>query len=242
MDGAETKTVTYQQALSEANEFKSTIDFDNDSYNCTFEYKDNKQFHHYVSFVDAGGTFNTIRFADEYGTAGVALWRLGSEDERMWTFYGRDMDNAAIAKAPFDFSQLSTIDITNEKPDYEGDGEVLNMVNEPQKGIIDIEKDNTENVIAEEEYKSLPTRYVIKRFGQVLTKDSAGNEVDRVVLTFDDGPDADYTPRILRILDKEKVPAAFFIVVINAQNNLPILKDIYRKGNEMGNHSFNHPK
>jgi cellulose synthase/poly-beta-1,6-N-acetylglucosamine synthase-like glycosyltransferase/spore germination protein YaaH/peptidoglycan/xylan/chitin deacetylase (PgdA/CDA1 family) len=240
-DEAEAKTVTYQQALSEANEYKAPIDFDNDSYNCTFEYEDNKQFHHYVSFIDAGGTFNTMRFADEYGTAGVALWRLGSEDERMWTFYGRDLDNASIAKTPFDFTQLSTIDITNEKPDYEGDGEVLNLVNEPQKGLIDIEKDNTENVIAEEEYKSLPTRYVIKRFGQVVTKDSAGNEVDRVVLTFDDGPDADYTPRILRILDKEKIPAAFFVVGINAQNNLPILKDIYRKGYEIGNHSFTHP-
>jgi peptidoglycan-N-acetylglucosamine deacetylase len=241
-DGAEGKTVTYQQALSVAKEFKAPIDFDNDSYNCKFEYDDNKDFHHYVSFVDAGGTFNTMRFADEYSTAGVALWRLGSEDERMWTFYGRDLDNEAVAKAPFDFSQLSTIDITTEKPDYEGEGEVLNLVNEPQKGIIDIEKDNTENIIAEEEYKSLPTRYVIKRYGQVQIKDSNDKVIEsRVILTFDDGPDPDYTPRILRILDKEKVPASFFIVGMNAQANLPILKDIYNKGYEIGNHSFTHP-
>jgi peptidoglycan-N-acetylglucosamine deacetylase len=241
-DGAEANTLTYQQALSEAKEFKSSIDFDNDSYNCTFEYKDNKQFHHYVSFIDAAGTFNTMRFADEYGAAGVALWRLGSEDERMWTYYGRDLDNEAIDKAPFDFSQLSTIDISNEKPDYEKNGEVLNLVNEPQKGIIDIEKDSSENVIAEEVYKSLPTRYVIKRYGEVQVKDDSGKVIEnRVLLTFDDGPDPDYTPRILRILDKEKIPAAFFIVGMNAQANLPILKDIYNKGYEIGNHSFTHP-
>jgi cellulose synthase/poly-beta-1,6-N-acetylglucosamine synthase-like glycosyltransferase/peptidoglycan/xylan/chitin deacetylase (PgdA/CDA1 family) len=241
-DGAEANTLTYQQALSEAKEFKSSIDFDNDSYNCTFEYKDNKQFHHYVSFIDAAGTFNTMRFADEYGAAGVALWRLGSEDERMWTYYGRDLDNEAIDKTPFDFSQLRTIDISNEKPDYEKNGEVLNLVNEPQKGIIDIEKDSAENVIAEEVYKSLPTRYVIKRFGEVQIKNDSGKVTEsRVLLTFDDGPDPDYTPRILRILDKEKIPAAFFIVGMNAQANLPLLRDIYNKGYEIGNHSFTHP-
>ena len=60
-------------------------------------------------------------------------------------------------------------------------------------------------------------------------------------LTFDDGPDPEYTPRILDILEKENVPAAFFIVGINAENHLPILKRIYREGFEIGNHSFTHP-
>ena len=73
-DGAEGKVVTYQQALSEAKEYGASIDFGNDSYNCNFEYDDHKEIHHYVSFVDAGGTFNIMRFADEYGTAGTALW------------------------------------------------------------------------------------------------------------------------------------------------------------------------
>ncbi len=76
-DGSDAETVTYQQALSLAKEFNATIDFDNDSYNCSFEYTDYHQIHHTVSFIDAGGNFNTMRFADEYGTAGVALWRLG---------------------------------------------------------------------------------------------------------------------------------------------------------------------
>jgi cellulose synthase/poly-beta-1,6-N-acetylglucosamine synthase-like glycosyltransferase/spore germination protein YaaH/peptidoglycan/xylan/chitin deacetylase (PgdA/CDA1 family) len=240
--GCYANTVTYQQALSEAKEHNAVVDFDNDSYNCTFDYTDNKRLHHYVSFVDAASTFNTMRFADEYGTAGVALWRLGSEDERMWTFYGRDLSNEDMAKAPFDYSQLTTIDITNEKPDYTGDGEVLNLVNEPQKGLIDVQQNDNENVIAEELYKQLPTRYVIRRYGDVQVKDSLGDVTEnRVVLTFDDGPDANYTPRILRILDKEKVPAAFFVVGMNAEDNLPILKDIYRKGYEIGNHSFTHP-
>lgn len=231
-DGSEATTVTYEQALSAAKEFSAPVDFDNNSFNCFYQYKDHKQLRHTVYFLDAAGTFNTMRFADEYGTAGTALWRLGSEDERMWKFYGRDLDNKSIAAAPFDLSRLEHIDITTERPDYIGDGEVLDVVNEPQKGVIDIQSDSTEQVVSEEDYKELPTRYVIRRFGKVNKQ---------VVLTFDDGPDPEYTPEILHILKKEKVPAAFFLVGVNAQDNLPLVKQIYRNGFEIGNHSFTHP-
>lgn len=231
-DGDAATTVTYQEALSTAKEFKATIDFDNDTYNCTYQYTDYNGIHHTVYFMDAAGNFNSMRFADEYGTAGVALWRLGAEDERLWKFYNRDLDNTTINKKPFDFSLLSALDITTEKPDYVEDGEVLDVVSEPEKGIIDIEIDTAEKIISEQTYRQLPTRYVIKRSGVVN---------NQVILTFDDGPDPDYTPRILDILEKEKVPAAFFIVGINGEEHLPILKRIYREGFEIGNHTFTHP-
>ena len=241
-DGDKAETVTYQQALSLAKEFNATIDFDNDSYNCKFEYTDYHNIHHTVYFIDAGGNFNTMRFADEYGTAGVALWRLGSEDERIWDFYNRDLSNNALKKDPFDFSSLGSIDMSTDKPDFKGDGEILDVKNEPQEGKIDIEKDSVENLVSEENYRQLPTRYFIKRFGQVIVRDSFGDPLKyRVILTFDDGPDPVYTPRILDILEKEKVPAAFFIIGINAEAHLPILKRIYREGFEIGNHTFTHP-
>ena len=160
---------------------------------------------------------------------------------------------------------MSTLDIMTEKPDYYSqEGEVLDVVSNPQKGIIDIERDPADNLVSEENYRQLPTRYVLRRFGKVLKEDTIsknskdhqdtiwknGNKdtvvqdikvTKRVVLTFDDGPDPEYTPRILDILKKEKVPAAFFIVGINAENHLPLLKRIYREGFEIGNHSFTHP-
>jgi cellulose synthase/poly-beta-1,6-N-acetylglucosamine synthase-like glycosyltransferase/spore germination protein YaaH/peptidoglycan/xylan/chitin deacetylase (PgdA/CDA1 family) len=264
-DGDDAESVTYQQAMSTARRFNSTIDFDNDSYNCSFSYTDNDSVDHKVFFVDAGGNFNAMRFADQYGTGGTALWRLGSEDERIWKFYNRDLSDEALAKQPFNFSSLSTLDIMTEKPDYYSqEGEVLDVVSNPQKGIIDIESDPTDNLVSEENYRQLPTRYVLRRFGKVLKEDTVSKNVKitriqfgktvtkdtvvqdikvtkRVVLTFDDGPDPEYTPRILDILKKEKVPAAFFIVGINAENHLPLLKRIYREGFEIGNHSFTHP-
>ncbi|OQY96168.1 MAG: glycosyl transferase family 2 [Sphingobacteriales bacterium UTBCD1] len=231
-DGGDAETITYQQALSLAKEFNATIDFDNDSYNCDFEYTDYNKVHHTVSFIDAGGNFNTMRFADEYSTAGVALWRLGSEDERIWDFYGRDLSNAALKKNPFDFSVLGSIDLQTDKPDFKGNGEILDVKNDPQKGIIDVEKDSIETLVSEETYRQLPTRFFIKLFGQVH---------NQVLLTFDDGPDPEYTPRILSILEKEKVPAAFFVLGINAETNLPLIKRMYRDGFEIGNHTFTHP-
>lgn len=263
-DGEEGESVTYQQALSTARTFNAPVDFNNDSYNCSYSYTDVDSTDHKVYFVDAGGNFNTIRFADQYGAAGVALWRLGSEDERIWSFYNRDLSNEALASHPFNFSSLDSLGIITEKPDYIEDGEVLDVVSNPQKGIIDIEHDSTDNLVSEENYRQLPTRYVIKRFGRVLkedttqrhvtitkrkggkivTQDSVINDIKktrRVVLTFDDGPDAEYTPKILDVLQKENVPAAFFVIGINAENHLPLLKRIYRDGFEIGNHSFTHP-
>ncbi len=138
----------------------------------------------------------------------------------------------ALKKTPFDFSALSSIDMQTDKPDFKGDGEILDVKNEPQKGIIDVEVDSSENLVSEETYRQLPTRYFIKCFGKVQ---------NQVILTFDDGPDPEYTPRILDILEKEKVPAAFFVIGMNAEAHLPLLKRIYHDGFEIGNHTFTHP-
>jgi cellulose synthase/poly-beta-1,6-N-acetylglucosamine synthase-like glycosyltransferase/spore germination protein YaaH/peptidoglycan/xylan/chitin deacetylase (PgdA/CDA1 family) len=242
-DGDNAEIYTYQHALSTARIFHAPISFGNNSYNCSYSYTDNDSVNHQVYFIDAAGNFNTIRFADEYGAAGVALWRLGSEDERIWNFYSRDLDDESLEKKPFNFSSFSSVDLKIEKPDFFEDGEVLDVVANPQKGIINMEVDSSDLLVGEEYYKQLPTRYVINRFGEVTKKDSSGKHITeyRVVLTFDDGPDPNYTPRILDILKRENIPAAFFIVGMNAESNLPILKRISREGYEIGNHSFTHP-
>lgn len=224
-------TVTYQQALAFAKENHATIDFDSATFTNQYEYKLGGV-KHYVSFTDAVSNYNAIRFADEYGTSGTALWRLGSEDERLWLFYQRDLSNASLQKRPFDYSMLATVNTPTERPDYIGNGEILNVASDPENGKIDIEADSAENLIVDQVYKQLPTKYVIRRFGNVK---------NQVVFTFDDGPDPEYTPKILDILKREKVPAAFFVVGMEAENNLPLLKRIYAEGHEIGNHTFTHP-
>jgi len=227
------KSVSYQQALALARTYESEIDFNNDSYNLNFSYNDDDDKDHQVYFTDAATTFNALRFASEYGLSGVSLWFLGYEDSRMWDFYDRDMTKEGIRK--FDFTAFGTVHyLGGDAPvDYEGDGEVLDVIGSPTAGKITPEIDSSELLISEEHYDSIPSKWVVKRYGQSDNK--------KLVLTFDDGPDPDYTPRILDILAREHVPGSFFLVGLNAENNIPIVKRIYREGHEIGNHTFTHP-
>ncbi len=227
------KSVSYQQALTLARTYEGEIDFNNDSYNLNFTYNDDNDKDHQVYFTDAATTFNTLRFASEYGLSGVSLWFLGYEDSRMWDFYDRDMSKDSIRK--FDFTAFGTVRyLGGDAPvDYEGDGEVLDVIGSPTTGQIKPEIDSSELLISEESYDSLPSKWVVKRYGI--------HDQKKLVLTFDDGPDPDYTPRILDILSREHVPAAFFMVGLNAENNIPIVKRVYREGHEIGNHTFTHP-
>jgi poly-beta-1,6 N-acetyl-D-glucosamine synthase len=228
--------LTYQDALSLAKEQQARIDYDNDTYNLHFSYYDEDDIVHEAYFTDAGTTFNAMRFATETEIAGVALWRLGSEDNRIWTFYDKDMSKDSIKK--FDFNRFADI----QSPDnvsYTGYGEVLDVLASPKKGTIKPEIDSSEMLIAEQNYDSLPSSFVAKKFGW-NGQDKVRNK-KKLVLTFDDGPDPTWTPKVLDILGRKHVPASFFVVGLNAENNIPLIKRIYREGHEIGNHTFTHP-
>jgi peptidoglycan-N-acetylglucosamine deacetylase len=64
--------------------------------------------------------------------------------------------------------------------------------------------------------------------------------VNAVALTFDDGPDPEFTPRVLEILAREKVAATFFVVGERARANPDLLREMDRQGHLIGNHSFSH--
>lgn len=238
-------TITYNDAINRAKIKNAQIDFDNDSYNLHFSYVDQEKFddsssevlHHEIWLADAATTFNVLRFSDEYSTAGTALWRLGGEDERMWRYYNRSLSNEALADNPFDVNQLSTIPIIGDNVGYDGEGEVLNIVASPQEGKIKIELDTAEMLIAEQQYEQLPSGYIIQKFAEDKTAAGPGH---KLILTFDDGPDPEWTPQILDILEREKVPATFFVVGLQAEKNIPILQRINKLGYEIGNHTFTH--
>lgn len=62
-----------------------------------------------------------------------------------------------------------------------------------------------------------------------------------IALTFDDGPNYLTTPRILKILENNKIHASFFVVGSRVAGNEGILRQMYQDGDEIGNHSWNHP-
>jgi cellulose synthase/poly-beta-1,6-N-acetylglucosamine synthase-like glycosyltransferase/spore germination protein YaaH/peptidoglycan/xylan/chitin deacetylase (PgdA/CDA1 family) len=224
------ETYSYQEALANARESEVAVNFDNDTYNLNYRYYDSDDSIHEVHFTDAATNFNTLRFATEYRLAGTALWRLGSEDSRLWEFYHRPMTKEALKN--FDFEQFSKVP-AGSKPDYIGEGEILDVIASPTDGFISPEIDTANMLISEEAYTTLPSTYVIRKFGDVTKR--------KLVLTFDDGPDPLYTRQILDTLAHYHVPANFFVVGIEAENNIPLVKRIFREGHELGNHTFFHP-
>ena len=243
----EMNEMTYTEAINRAKLSNSTIDYDDDSYNLHYSYidesiddstKEQVKTKHDVWFTDAATTFNILRFSDEYATAGTALWHLGGEDSRMWTYYSINLSNEALQKTPFDFNLLATIPYNvNQKPTPTGEGELLRILYTPQEGKIDVQVDSSELLITEQEYKTLPSGYVYQKFAEDKTPMGPGH---KIILTFDDGPGTGYTPKILNILEKEKVPATFFVIGLNAEQNIPLLQRIYKDGFEIGNHTFTH--
>ncbi|WP_030867808.1 bifunctional polysaccharide deacetylase/glycosyltransferase family 2 protein [Streptomyces sp. NRRL S-37] len=61
-----------------------------------------------------------------------------------------------------------------------------------------------------------------------------------VVLTFDDGPDPVWTPRIRAVLDRHGAPGTFFVTGRQAVRHPGILRDLIRSGHEIGVHTFSH--
>lgn len=241
----EVESITYDEAINLAKIKNAPIDFDNDTYNLHFSYTDQEPnddstfetLHHQIWVADAATTFNVLRFSDEYATAGTALWRLGSEDARMWTYYNRSLSNADLASNPFDFNSLVTIPIIPDNVGLDGEGELLNIIASPQEGKIKLEVDSTELLISEQNYTQLPSGYIIQKFAEDKTPAGPGH---KLILTFDDGPDPEWTPQVLDILEKEKVPATFFVVGLQAEKNIPLLQRINKLGFEIGNHTFTH--
>ncbi len=63
---------------------------------------------------------------------------------------------------------------------------------------------------------------------------------DEVAITFDDGPNVDATPAVMRILDDAGVKATFFIVGKALDAQPQIVRDLYQDGQLVGNHSYHH--
>src|SRR5690242_8427311 len=62
----------------------------------------------------------------------------------------------------------------------------------------------------------------------------------RVALTFDDGPNPQWTPAIARELRRAGVPGTFFLIGSEAARYPDVVRTLVRDGDELGNHTFTH--
>jgi peptidoglycan-N-acetylglucosamine deacetylase len=63
-----------------------------------------------------------------------------------------------------------------------------------------------------------------------------------IAMTFDDGPSAENTSRLLEMLKQRDIKATFFLIGQNVASNPDLVRRILAEGHEIGNHSWTHPQ
>jgi cellulose synthase/poly-beta-1,6-N-acetylglucosamine synthase-like glycosyltransferase/peptidoglycan/xylan/chitin deacetylase (PgdA/CDA1 family)/spore germination protein YaaH len=222
--GLKDTNVTVQEAWLAARDSDEDVDFDGDSLNPDLSYLDEHNLQHDIWFLDAVTALNQMRAANALGINTFALWRLGAEDLALWRIW----DNPADPSAPDKLKDVSPGNLV----DMEGDGEILRIESRPADGQRTITLDKNSTFIVDEKVSPLPTPYRVARYG---------SSPNQVAITFDDGPDPQWTPKILDVLKREHAPAAFFLIGIQADKFPDVTERIYAEGHEIGNHTFTHP-
>jgi peptidoglycan-N-acetylglucosamine deacetylase len=216
--------VTVQEAWLAARDSEADVNFDDDSMNPHIVYLDEHNLQHDIWFLDGVTALNQMRAGRQLGVRTFALWRLGSEDRSLWRVWDFPMDVAAPSK-------LNVVP-PGQDVDSVGSGEILNVEATPGNGERKMSMDNSAGLITDETMDTLPEPYRVGRYG---------SSPNQVAITFDDGPDPDWTPRILDVLKREHTPATFFLIGNQADRFASITSRIYTEGHEIGNHTFTHP-
>ncbi len=215
--------VSVQEAWLAARDSDEDVNFDDDSSNPHFSYMDEQNRRHDIWFLDAVTALNQMREAQRLGIQTFALWRLGAEDRSLWRVW--DVPGEPIAP-----DKLKDV-LPGQDVDMEGQGEILHIEARPSNGVRQITVDGA-GIITDETMDTLPEPYRVARYGY---------KPKAVALTFDDGPDPQWTPKILDVLKKENATATFFLIGLQAKDFGSVTSRIYREGHEIGNHTFTHP-
>lgn len=216
--------VTFNEATQTARDSGAQVAMDAVSLNANYGYEDETGRRHDVWFLDAPAVYNQIKVADAFRPLGYGLWRLGSEDPGVWSVlphaYGRASAKGLDAITP------------GQDVDFDGDGEVLKVTAEPTPGARALTVDGGTGLISGESYTVLPTSYVIQRYGF---------HPGKVAITFDDGPDPRWTPRLLDILKAKHARATFFVIGENMSKHPDLVQREVREGQMVGGHTWTHP-
>src|SRR6184192_437043 len=225
--GRKAEMISFSEAMSRANDAEiESAEVRGPAYSPYFYFQDEDK-EHAVWFLDAVTFVNQLREVRDKKAGGFALYRLGSEDPAIW--------DALNVSREFNLDNqtrqaLELIKSTDTITDV-GDGEIV---------TVDEDRTDGRRKLAVDAEGYLTAKYV--RFAEfpTLYHQGAGGE-HQVAITFDDGPDPRWTPKILDILKAANVKAAFFLVGVNAERYPSLVRRIVNEGHEIGNHTYYHP-
>src|SRR5947209_7926791 len=219
--------ISFAEAMSRAkNAEVETAEVSAPGYNPYFYFEDGDK-EHAVWFLDVVTFLNQLRAVRSQKAGGFALYHLGTEDPAIW--------EALAVPKDFKFDnqtreQLEVLKGTDTITDV-GEGEIVTVDESRADGMRTLAVDGDGYLTAKyTKFPEFPTLY----------HQGAGGE-HQVAITFDDGPDPEWTPQILDILKAANVKAAFFLVGVNAEKYPGLVRRIVNEGHEIGNHTYYHP-
>ena len=217
--------VAFRDVIGAALANNTSVQWDAGTNNPVLRYQ-NTSGQHEIWFLDAATALNHVQDVSDGGFRGVAVWRLGAEDPGLWNV----VDPRAWPVEPF--NPFPLFHLTSEKTvNHNGTGEVLRITATPRDGARNVWLQDDGNYA--EKYATYPSYYVVQHSGSSVQK--------QLGITFDDGPSAEFTPRILDILRARRVPATFFVVGVNAEALPGLVQREYNEGHTIGNHTYTHP-
>ncbi|HEX4664875.1 MAG TPA: polysaccharide deacetylase family protein, partial [Terriglobales bacterium] len=216
--------LSVQDAWIRSSDSDVPVELEPDSLNPHIAFDEDDGSHHQIWFLDAITAINEMRSARDLGIKTFALWRLGSEDRSLWEIWDKPKASDPVKK----LAQVPP------GPDVsiEGDGDILRIMQRPAPGTRTVTVDPRTKLVTGEHFTKLPNPYEL---------DAYGFKPNKVAITFDDGPDPNFTPQILDVLKKKNAKATFFLIGIPSENDPGLVKRIYDEGHEIGNHTLTHP-
>jgi hypothetical protein len=216
---------TFHEAIRNAQDAGATIDMDDDALNPTYSYVRTT-----TATATRSGSWTPppcstrSRSPTPWKPRGYGLWRMGMEDPGVWSVLGKPYGQASAAG-------LTRIPSgTERRLRRRRRGAAGRQPADPGKRTLEFDPDT--GLISDQTYDVLPSSYVIERYGQ---------KPGLVALTFDDGPDARWTPKILDILKRKNAPATFFVIGENMQTRPDLVKREVAEGHDVGSHTWTHP-
>ncbi|HEY4284626.1 MAG TPA: polysaccharide deacetylase family protein, partial [Chthoniobacterales bacterium] len=225
--GKKAEMISFPEVMSRANNAEVTgADESAPAYNPYFYFEEDDK-EHGVWFLDAITFLNELREVRKHNAGGLAIYRLGTEDSGIWDALNLPADLKLDRQV---HQQLGVIRSADTIADV-GAGDVVTVDDSRSDGARELVPDADGYLVAKyTKFAQFPTLY---------HQGAAGEH--QVAITFDDGPDPRWTPKILDILKAANVKAAFFLVGKNAERYPNIVRRIVDEGHEIGNHTYYHP-
>lgn len=228
---AEAEHISFQDVMSRAGHSDQTnCEFHPPDANPHFVYDDGKAVHT-IWFLDAVTFLNQLTLARAHHVGGVAINRLGTEDPGIWEVL------EMAAQAPISAQNLQQLGriLPGEGIAHIGTGNLITITDERSPGtrLIRYSPKEEMGLRYSATYQGFPNYLTILHQGRGPT--------DGVTLTFDDGPDDEWTPQLLDVLKARGVKATFFMIGANMENHPGIVRRILDEGHMIGVHTYSHP-